>query len=336
MMSTPDLESRLRSYYETVTPDDSIGLVLASSKLLEDAREARPGRSVWGLVRVGGTLVGAALLLAVLVMARFSGSPPGPAAGSATAGPGFDASAAQHARVDMAGEMRNGGIWAIDGSNLLTSTDNGATWRAGSFPAPGGFTAFEAAYVLDRDHAWALTSNLQTNGTRSPAVPGTVSRTSDGGRTWQSAAVSGDFECPRASMSFLDARQGFVMCAVPATPGPSGPLAQSLPAAKEGSGTVLATTDGGATWSVAGSATGLSENFTASDASTLWSVPDDISAEMTGTRLFVSRNAGATWSAVTLPGLSAVPAAAEITSAAGPGFWDASDGAIAVGVWLNG
>jgi photosystem II stability/assembly factor-like uncharacterized protein len=339
-MSTPDLESRLRSYYGTVQPADSTRLVMASAKMLEDARGARAGRSVWGALRLAGSLAAAIVVLSVLAMARFGGGvAPGPVGGTGSPGPGFDAAAAQHAHVDMAGEMRSGGIWAIDGSILMTSTDNGATWRAGTFPSPAGGTAFETAYVLDQDHAWALTSNQPTNGTQSPPLPGTVSRTTDGGRTWQSAPVSGDFGCNRAALEFVDARHGFLMCVVPSIPGPTGPTSISMLSATESSGTVLATTDGGATWSVAGTATGLSTSFTASDAATLWSVPDDVTNWKTGTRLLVSRNGGANWSPVDLPGLSSLrnPGnTVEITVGAGPAFWDASNGAIAVGVFLNG
>jgi hypothetical protein len=72
-MSTPNLESRLRSYYETVSPDDSTRLVMASAKLLDDARAAHHGRSLGAALRLAGTLVGAAIVFAVLVMARFSG-----------------------------------------------------------------------------------------------------------------------------------------------------------------------------------------------------------------------------------------------------------------------
>ena len=331
-MSTPDLEARLRSYYGTVAPDDSTRLVMASARLLEDARTARPSRSAWSVLRLAGTLAAAVVVLAVLAMARFGGGVTGPAAGPSSPGPTFDSTTALRAQGDTAGTMRNGGIWAIQGSYLLTSMDNGASWRAGTFPSPIGFTAYEQAFVLDQDHAWALTSDQQTKGTQSTPLPGTVSRTSDGGKTWQSAPLSADVQCPRAAMSFVDARRGFLMCAVPSTPGPSGPLAQSLLSATEGSGTVLATTDGGATWSIVGSAPGLSQAFTASDANTLWSTPDAISSELTGAELYVSRNGGATWSAVNLPGLASVPANTTVSVQAGPVFWDASNGAMAVGV----
>jgi photosystem II stability/assembly factor-like uncharacterized protein len=290
-------------------------------------------------LRLVGTLAVAVVVLAVLAMARFGGGVVGPAAGTGSAGPGFDSAAAQHAHVDMAGIMRNGGIWAIDGSTLMTSTDNGATWRAGSFPSPAGGTAFETAYVLDQDHAWALTSDQPTNGTQSPPLPGTVSRTTDGGKTWRSAPVAGDFGCYTASLEFVDAQRGFLMCVVPSIPGPSGPTSISMLSATESSGTMLATNDGGATWSVAGTAKGLSTSFIASDPTTLWSVPDTVTNWKTGARLLVSRNGGANWSPADLPGLSSLrnPGnTVDITAAAGPAFWDASDGAIAVGVFLNG
>jgi photosystem II stability/assembly factor-like uncharacterized protein len=306
--------------------------MLASQVLLDDARRPSPRILLWGSLRLAATLAAAAVLLAVLVLSRFNGGVVEPGTATGSPGPTFNLAAALNAQVDEAGPMRTGGIWAVQGSYLLTSIDNGASWRAGTFPSAGGATSFETAYVLDQDHAWALTSDNPNGGLASPAVPGTVSRTSDGGKTWQSTPISGDFDCPRASLSFVSAERGFIMCAVPSTPGPTGPLAQSLLSAKQGSGTVLATADGGARWSVAGSSLGLSERFTASDANTLWSVPDTISSELTGVRLYVSRNAGVTWSAVDLPGLASVPANTEVGVQAGPVFWDASDGAVAVSV----
>lgn len=332
-MSAPDLEARLRSYYGTFRPENSTRLMLTSAHVLEDARRSRPRRSPWAAVRMAATLAAAAVLLAALAMARFGGGAVGPGAGSGSPGPTFDVTGALAAQVDQAGLTRTGGIWAVEGSYLLTSTDNGATWRAGSFPAANADNLpLEAVYVLDQDHAWALTPDTSNGGPAGQAIVGTLSRTSDGGRTWQSTPVSGDFDCQEASLSFVNAERGFMMCAVPSTPGPSGPLAQSLLSAKEGSGTVLATDDGGASWSVAGSAPGLSEDFTASDADTLWSVPDTISSELTGVYLYVSRDGGRTWAAVPLKGLASVPANTQVAVQAGPVFWDASNGAIAVGV----
>ena len=75
--------------------------------------------------------------------------------------------------------------------------------------------------------------------------------------------------------------------------------------------------------------------FTTSDANTLWSAPDYTSSTYSGVALAVSRDAGLTWSTVGLPDLAAVPADANVAVAAGPVFWDAADGAIAVGVFLT-
>ncbi|HEX7613266.1 MAG TPA: sialidase family protein, partial [Candidatus Limnocylindrales bacterium] len=321
-MNTPDLETRIRSYYRTCEPEDSARLMLASQALLDDARRPSARRVLWGSLRLVATLAAAVVLLAVLVLPRL-GTAVGPGSGTASPGPTFDLPAALNAQVDEAGLMRSGGIWAVQGSYFLTSTDNGVTWRAGTFPSPGGFVAVEQVFVLDPDHAWAITSNGMNGGLASPAASGqlfVVNRTSNGGRTWQSTTVSGNYRCDSATISFADAGHGFIMCSYGSTAGPNGQNNEVRTQATRGSGTVLRTDDGGATWSVAGSATGLGSQFTASDANTLWSAPDYSSSNLTGPILYVSRDAGVSWSVDALPEMSAatIPAAAEIGVAAGP------------------
>jgi hypothetical protein len=344
-MNTPDLETRIRSYYRTCDPTDSARLMLASRALLDDVRRPQP-RRLWGSLRLVASLAAAAVLLAVLVLPRLAGQVGnqvvGPVPGTGLPGPTFDLPAALNAQVDEAGLMRTGGIWAVQGSYFLTSTDNGVTWRAGTFPSPGGFVAVEQVFVLDPDHAWAITSNGMNGGLAAPSASGqlfVVNLTSNGGRTWQSTTVSGDYRCDSATLSFVDADRGFIMCSFGSTAGPNGPNQRVRTEATRGSGTVLGTVDGGASWSVAGNAIGLGSQFTASDANTLWSAPDYNSSTLTGPAFYVSRNAGLTWSPVDLPGLASVPyipAEAEVGMAAGPVFWDSSNGAIAVGVFLNG
>ena len=228
------------------------------------------------------------------------------------------------AAVDKAGLMRSGGIWAVQGPYLLTSTDNGASWRAASVPDQVG-----SIFVLDPQHAWAI-------GDRTATGPGhvVVYRTADGGTTWNQATVTGDFECDTTTFSFVDAEHGFIMCALVAR-APDGPITAAT--TTPGTGTVLKTVDGGASWSVAGHGTGLGASFTASDATTLWSAPDPFSSQLSGAALHVSRDAGATWSAVDLPEAPAPfqpPTQAEV--AAGPEFWDASNGAFAISVAVVG
>jgi photosystem II stability/assembly factor-like uncharacterized protein len=340
-MNTPDLETRIRSYYRTCEPNDSARLMLASRELLDEARRPRPRRLLSGSLRLAATLAAAAVLLAVLVLPRFE-TAIGPGSGTASPGPTFNVPAALNAQVDEAGLMRSGGIWAVQGSYFLTSTDNGATWRAGTFPSPDGWPgAVPTIFVLDPDHAWAILSSAIPGSapTASPAPAGqlsVVTRTSDGGRTWQSTTVSGDYRCDTATISFVDANHGFLMCSHGSTPGPNGPNNEARSQATKGSGTVLGTVDGGASWSVAGNAIGLGSQFTASDANTLWSAPDYTSSTYSGVALAVSRDAGRTWSTVDLPELALLPKEAVVGVVAGPVFLDASDGAFAVGVDPNG
>jgi photosystem II stability/assembly factor-like uncharacterized protein len=339
-MTTPDLETRIRAYYKTCQPGDSARLMLASQVLLDDVRRPSPRRLLWGSLRLAATLAAVTVLLAVLVLPRL-GTAVGPGSGAASPGPTFDLPAALNAQVDEAGLMRSGGIWAVQGSYLLTSTDNGATWRAGTFPSPGGVVAVEGVFVLDPNHAWAITSNGMNGGLASPALAGqlfVLNRTTDGGRTWQSTTVSGDYRCDSAAISFVDADRGFIMCSFGSTAGPNGSNNEVRTQATRGSGTVLRTDDGGASWSVAGSATGLGSQFTASDANTLWSKPDAESSDLTGPTLYVSRDAGATWTSVDLPGMysNPIPGPVSVSVDAGPVFWDAANGAIAIGVWVAG
>ena len=340
-MSVPDLETRLRSYYRTFTPVGSYRLMQASSRLLEEARQPKPRSWYREALRLTATIAGAAVLLAVLTLSRFGSGTVGPGAGTASPGPTFDQSGALKAQVDEAGLMRTGGIWAIEGAYFLTSTDNGATWRAGTFPSPGGVVAADEVYVLDPEHAWAITSNGMNGGLASPAAAGelfVVNRTGDGGRTWQSTTVSGDYRCDTATLSFVDADRGFIMCSYGSTAGPNGSNNEVRTQATRGAGTVLRTDDGGATWSVAGSGIGLGSQFTASDRETLWSAPDADSSDLTGPTLYGSRDAGTTWTAIDLPGMytDPIPGPVEVSIDDGPSFWDANDGAIAIGVYVAG
>jgi photosystem II stability/assembly factor-like uncharacterized protein len=342
-MSDPNLEPKIRSYYRRLEPDDSTRLALAARAKLDEARQPRPGRSLWATLRLAATLVGAVIIVAVLLQGRFGadqGTVPG--GGTGSPGPTFNLPAALDAQVDQAGLMRTGGIWAVQGSYLLTSTDNGETWSAGSFPAlnfeTGSLAGPSDVFVLDPNHAWSISRHIVSGSSpdAGPTPAGelfAVDRTADGGKSWQSTPVSGDYGCDTATISFVDASSGFIMCAVPAS-SPSGPITPET--TTPGRGTVLRTDDGGASWSVAGNAAGLGSQFTASDATTLWSAPDSYSSVLTGPALHASRDAGLTWSLVDLPELASVPSGSGVQVEAGPVFWDSSDGAIAVGVYRRG
>jgi photosystem II stability/assembly factor-like uncharacterized protein len=288
---------RIHSDNGTVTPRDA-----------EAARRPRAGLqagpALWGALRVATTVAAAIALLAVLVLPRLTGP---------TAGPTFDPGAAEKATVAAAGRMQDGGIWVSTGPYILTSTDNGASWRA--MPAPDG-----TPYVLDSVHAWTLRwADPPGDGSTSSNL--NVARTSDGGRTWRNATVSASSPCSPQTLWFLDASRGFLICGT-----------------NDGAN-VLRTVDGGATWQGMGESAGLGRSFTASDADTLWSARDSLDPSSAqyhdGIVLSVSRDAGASWSVVDLPELASLSAAKsesypKAAIAGGPTFVDATHGAFAI------
>jgi photosystem II stability/assembly factor-like uncharacterized protein len=325
-MSDVDLEQRLRSYYRTFEPRDSARLKLASSAFLERQRHSRPGFSFSAGLRLAGTLA-AGVLVAALVLARFGGNF-GPAA------PRFDPAIASRASVEHAGLMSSGGIWAVAGSYLLTSTDGGSTWHASNFPAGVGWIG--PVFALDPQHVWVVDLfDASYSGPAANPTPtgGTLylQRTGDGGKTWQQSSVSGDFECPLQAMSFVDAEHGFILCSAYGTPESEGNDG-TIPAT-QGSGTLLRTVDGGATWQVVSRSVGPSMGFTASDAHTLWAA-DDYESSTRGLALHVSRDAGVSWSTVELPELTTLASlgGSDASVAAGPTFVDASNGTLALAV----
>jgi len=189
------------------------------------------------------------------------------------------------AKVDDAGMTQTGVIWALRGSVLDISTDHGRKWRESSLPAAA--SSIDEVAVIDADHAFVAVGQTTPGGKQSKAMTKIVIyRTGDGGATWQASqagSVQGDVG---VRLRFADASSGFAIFD-PATSGPS---------------TIVRTTDGGATWTVTTSVV-LDQPIEATNADTLW---------LGGIRAFpgrpllrVSRDGGATWSDVQLPGVGA-------------------------------
>ncbi len=317
-MNGHDLEERLHSYYASLAPRDSSRLVRTSRATLDEARlpyyRLAPRRAIWGGLKVAATVVLAMVLLAVLVRPRV-----GPDTGP-VAGPTYDPGAAEHATGGAAGLMRNGGVWVSAGPYLLTSTDNGSSWRAMARPIQDVY-ALWSPFVLDPDHAW-IAGLGSFDAVNPPTWRMPMARTSDGGRTWLYSVISIPQGCTPPSLSFADASHGFMVCF-------------------EGvDRTVLRTVDGGANWEVVSQPYRLGAAFTASDAVTLWSARDPSDqggseAPFTSLELQVSRDAGATWSTVDLPGLASLASKQgaydpEPRIAGGPTFVDADHGALAI------
>jgi hypothetical protein len=129
-----------------------------------------------------------------------------------------------------------------------------------------------------------------------------VHRTTDGGQTWRSTTLGGNFPGVTASIRFLDNFRGYVYLA-PFRIGPT-------------QATVLATSDGGATWSLSGTnATwdlqpGPGSEFAASGTGTLVAGANIEAGPNLHALLATSPDGGATWQAGTLDGLEGRPGGA--------------------------
>jgi photosystem II stability/assembly factor-like uncharacterized protein len=271
--------------------------------------------------RLAAAIAIAAAVVGIVLMTRPASAPGGvsPATAStpsaAAVVPGQASAPVSSARVDRAGLTRTGGLWVTTGSTLLTSTDNGATWRSGTFPTLTG-TGVEPVvdvFVLDPDHAWLVTlaEPVDTTTTLVGHAALSVERTEDGGKTWQQVTAPPGCTYPTATVDFVDQANGYLICS--------------------DSGVIAATHDGGASWSIAGTCQNLGSYLQASDATTIWSATAQ-TVVGPGTVLVVSRDGGRTCQDVTLPGLDGIPSNATLSVRGSPRFTDASHGLVTVSV----
>jgi photosystem II stability/assembly factor-like uncharacterized protein len=351
-----DLEKRLQGYYSEFTPESSGRAVAGVDRALAD-RRARPGRPFAGWVtrrglRGAGALAGVAVAIA-LVAALFplwGRTGTGPASNGST-GPVGPASSF----VDQAGVARDGSVWAIRGRGLAISRDHGQTWAEHELPTDAVFPGNLA--LADADHAWVLDPLGADVGSSNGGASVVVYRTSDGGATWQYTSVAATSANPIFSqVRFVDDKVGFLVLGQDGG-GPDGVLSH-------GTSTIMRTEDGGATWTATGKITTYIEEPTTPassdpspsapssdanwffagpvipvDADTLWTycgIPVFAPAQGSCPLLQVSRDAGATWTPVALPGVSstgsealAVPALAG-TVPEGVQFINATEGYVAV------
>jgi photosystem II stability/assembly factor-like uncharacterized protein len=276
-----DLERRLRNHYQTLDSGSSVRLEAQVAVALDRAPATRGGfrglLSGRALPVVAAVVAGLALV-AVVAVPLWYGHTTGPAA--------VEPSAAQ---VDESGMTRDGVLWAVRDNTLLISSDNGRTWRAndlppasGQFVVPEGQGSLHNVFVLDAEHAW-LVRQIEV-------ATSLLFRTSNGGSDWVYAP--GQFGAPASctQVLFADAANGYVIMTPCETQGDTTPSS------------VQRTTDGGANWTFAGGSYRLDGLVAASDPTTLWM---GASSNSTGPQplLQVSRDGGATWQSVTLPGL---------------------------------
>jgi hypothetical protein len=277
-----DLERRLRARYQRLTPTGSSVIETRVRASLVASSGGRAWSSVPGLAAVL-VAIAACVVLVVGVYPAWVAAPAAPGANipgteSATdTGVAFDVGLSG---VDESGAIASGGTWALRGSLLVASTDNGGVWQ--QLPLPAGPTPI-AIEVYDL--ATAFIVQKRGNQISSGQESFTVSRTSDSGRTWLTSEIAAQTGVSHASLLFTDDRSGFLLLY-------GGGNDQSL-------GTVFKTIDGAATWTEASSAPLSTSLLSQTDANSLWAGSTEQQQPSRAT-LSVSRDAGLTWEAVGL------------------------------------
>ena len=314
-----DLEQQLRAHYRALDPGPlPPAMVETVADALGSAR--RPLPRVGRLASVAAGLVAVGLLVAALIIGSRPGgflagppsrspsgsptptAPSGPQSASPTSSP-TDA-AVEPTPLDDAGRFGPSGVWAVQGHRLFLSSDYGTSWVERMLVPSVALDAdpgdvLSNVFVLDDNHIWSASpgpgSTPNTgNGPLYDHLRVIVSRSADGGRTWRSVTVPGDWGGTKPVLTFADTRHGYLLIA-----GLRGAPVSTL----------LATSDGGATWRVvgpalvtAGEAT-LGATFTADGPSTLWAANQGDAGPVPRPILDVSRDGGLTWNDARLPGL---------------------------------
>jgi photosystem II stability/assembly factor-like uncharacterized protein len=227
-------------------------------------------------------------------------------------------------QVDDGGTFGAGGLWAVADGQLYLSDDFGATWVQRAL-VPGvaldatDGSVLSSVFVLDAGHVWTASPGPGSTVPYGGQGPGydhlylVISRTVDGGATWQSVKLPGDWGGTQPVLAFADAQRGFLL----------------LSGLRGGGGSVVfATTDGGATWQRVGGADRLGSIFSASDASTLWAGNEGDAGPVARPILDVSRDGGRTWADARLPGL--VGDVFVNDNPVAPPVFSGKDGAVAV------
>jgi len=297
---TDDLERRLRARLSgTTLPSAPDSLHEALDRLPDEAGPIGTGgrglRLTWAMpvlvVIVVLALIAAWLPGGILGPAGPTTSPQGSSSPVPSSTP--SASAAASLPVDLAGTFPGGGLWAVEGSTLLLSTDAGSSWRRTTIPTSTG--VIPTVFVLDSEHVWSVTigpGSTDNSGSSTDVTNLVVHRTVDGGQTWQASTIPANFANTSPELVFGDALHGY--------------LVGSAQRQSDGTSTVVRTDDGGATWSDVATRPWLGAMVTASDASTVWAAggQQEAGGQFLQPILDVSRDGGRTWQDARLPGLA--------------------------------
>ena len=307
------MESELRSWFKSGgTPAAPSTLRVFADEVGSGARQSAPVRrlAVGWRQAPGGRLAAVATTVAIVLFAGgllVVAGQRGPAAPTASPAPSPPAEASPlptasqlvASPIDDGGIFGSTGMWAVAGDQLYLSSDFGATWVKRALVSSVALdvtsgNVLSNVFVLDADHVWTASPRAGSTVPYGGQGPGydhlfvVVSRTSDGGATWQSVTIPGDWGGTQPVLAFADAERGFLL----------------LSGLRGGGGSVVfATSDGGATWQRIGGADSLGSIFAASDATTLWAGNEGDAGPVVRPILDVSRDGGRTWTDARLPGL---------------------------------
>ena len=216
--------------------------------------------------------------------------------------------------IDEAGSFAPGGLWARRGPDLYLSSDGGESWQKSTIQAEP-----TSVFVLDSQLAWTVTLGPGSTNTGDPihdVLHIVVNRTTDGGVTWQSTAVDGNFAETHPVVTFADANRGYLVTA---------PQRFSLDM-----GAVFRTDDGGGSWHRVGLADSLGAYLSAQPGGTaLWAGADGWAGGIGPLLLRFSPDGGASWATVDLPGFAGARSPDRYLLGP-PVFLTASDGVLAV------
>jgi photosystem II stability/assembly factor-like uncharacterized protein len=212
--------------------------------------------------------------------------------------------------IGAAGLFAAGTGWAMNGLALYWTQDDGAHWRVITPPDVLHLGDPIARIVdldfVDHEHGWLTAEIRAADGSRQMAVE----RTTNGGRTWQSATV------PAVHLSLLGARQGFALTGIQPRP------------------RLYATHDGGASWKLVATAP-FTGRFVFLNPRDGWAVSDP--SRMTGPSynlpvgggvLYRTTDGGRQWQRVQLPAASGF--AGESMTVGIPRFFGSRDGVVPV------
>lgn len=307
------IDSELRSWFKSRrTPAAPSTLRAFADDVGSGARPTVPVRRLavgWrhatrGRLAAMGTSIAVVVLAGGLLLVAGQRGPAAPTASPLTsqpamASPHSTGSPAIATPIDDGGIFGASGLWAVAGGRLYLSSDFGATWVQRTLVPSVALDAtsgdvLSSVFVLDADHAWTASPGSGSTVPYGGQGPGydhlyvVISRTTDGGVSWQSVTIPGDWGGTQPVLAFADAEHGFLL----------------LSGLRGGGGSVVfATTDGGANWQRVGGADSLGSVFSASDATTLWAGNEGDAGPVSRPLVDVSRDGGRTWTDARLPGL---------------------------------